>query len=45
MNHDLTFAVFVLRPPKALGGEKRVGRAAHKLFLLMLATAGELSGR
>lgn len=44
-NNDLTSAVFVLRPPKAFGGEKFLGRAAHKLFLLMLAKAGELSGQ
>lgn len=44
-NCDLTSAVFVLRPPKAFAGEKFLGRAAHKLFLLMLARAGELSGQ
>lgn len=42
---SLVSAVFVLRPPKAFGGEKFLGRAAHKLFLLMLTKAGELSGR
>ncbi len=42
---DLCSAVFVLELPRPFGIDKFMGRAAHKLFLLMLAQGGSLVGQ
>lgn len=42
---DLCSAVFVLRPDKPLTPKRFLGRAAHKIFLLMLARVGDLTAQ